>query len=585
MHKLLERQIRRILEDRTRVPEEFLEAVGAAYAQADEDRRLLERSMELTSEELLERNEALSRSLSLLQATLEATEDGILVSDRNQRIVSYNQRFVALWDHPLDILERRDGKASAEHAANQLVDPDAFRERLAEFSVQPEEEASDEIEMKSGRWMEYFTRPMRHDGEVLGRVWSFRDITEKRQLEEQIRQTQKMEAIGQLAGGIAHDFNNLLTVILGSCELLQHQVDSNPKVDRLLGEINAASRRASDLTSQLLTFSRRGVLDPEALVVDQAIHEMEGMLQRLIRENIALSTHLDAQGACILADRGRFHQIVLNLVINASDALAQGGEIEIHTAVIDLPLPESLGSTAEEVTEPGPSRHLRLTVRDNGCGIPLAIQQRIFEPFFTTKPAGQGTGLGLATVYGIMGQFGGALELDSTPGVGTEFRLAFPLTKHSARPDHRAVSHELSGTGTIVAVEDNPAVRLVLAEMLARLEDFETLVFGSPAEALKHCAHHPEPIDLLVSDIVMPEMNGFELAAALVEQYPQLKVLFVSGYDPTASSDWSIANEPHAAFLSKPFNWETLVATIYEVLATAEPYRPGLREMVEQEKG
>ncbi|MEM8931874.1 MAG: histidine kinase dimerization/phospho-acceptor domain-containing protein, partial [Acidobacteriota bacterium] len=257
MHKLLERQMRRMLADTSLVPTDFLRAIDAAYAQADEDRRLLERAMELTSEELLHRNNALNRSLALLRATLESTDEGILVIGRGRQIETYNQRFVTLWNHPLDILERRDGEASSRHAVTQVVDPDAFIARLEEIYVRPDLEGFDEIELRNGCWLERYTRPMRHDGNVLGRVWSFRDITEKRRLEEQIRQSQKMEAVGQLAGGIAHDFNNLLTVITGSCELsLRRSDDSDPIATKLLGEIANAARRASDLTSQLLAFSR-----------------------------------------------------------------------------------------------------------------------------------------------------------------------------------------------------------------------------------------------------------------------------------------------------------------------------------------
>ena len=585
MHKLLERQVRRVLGDRSRAPEDFLAAVDAAYAQADEDRRLLERAMELTSEELLERNEASSRSLSVLQATLEATVEGILVVDRHRRIETYNQRFVEIWEHPLDILERRDGRASVEHAATRVSDPEAFLASLDDLYDQPDLEWFDEIEMVDGRLIERFTRPIRHAEEILGRVWSFRDVTETRRLEDQIRQSQKMEAIGQLAGGIAHDFNNLLTVIRGSCELGCLRVDgSDAMIEKLFGDIAAAAHRASDLTSQLLSFSRRDVLAPEALAVDAAIRELESILQRLIRENIVLSTRLGSRAARILADRGRFHQVVLNLVINASDALVGGGRIEIETRLVDGP-PPGLAPRAEASTEADAERHVLLIVRDDGEGIAPEIQSRIFEPFFTTKPVGKGTGLGLATVYGIVGQFGGTLELDSEVGRGTEFRLAFPLTDQRPRRVEGQVERPPVQHGTILAVEDDPPLRLLITEMLGLLDGFDVHVAATPAEALDRFVGADESIDLLISDIVMPEKTGFELAAALVEHHPEMRVLFVSGYDPNASSGWSITDEPYAAFLAKPFDWQTLEATIHEVLATAEAYRPGRRALAAEQVG
>ncbi|MEM8963183.1 MAG: ATP-binding protein [Acidobacteriota bacterium] len=572
MHKLLERQIRRLLDNPSAVPAEFLAAIDAAYEQADEDRRLLERSMRLASEELVERNDALNRSLSLLQATLEASDEGILVINSDRKIETYNQRFVTIWNHPPDILERRDGAASIDHAVTQVADPETFLKRLDQLYARPAQVAVDQIEMHDGRWVERFTHPMRHEGRVLGRVWSFRDITEKQQLEMQFRQTQKMEAIGQLAGGIAHDFNNLLTAIIGSCDLGRLRARDDAMLLKLIDEIDNAATRASELTSQLLTFSRRDVVAPQPLVVDEAIRDVQDMLHRLIRENIVLQARLGAGDARIIADRGRFHQILLNLVINASDALLDGGTIEIHTTVVDGPLPR----TPHGPTEPtGHAPHVELRVVDNGGGIPSEIQQRIFEPFFTTKPAGHGTGLGLATVYGIVGQFGGTIDLDSEVGQGTEFRLAFPLTE-VCRPTTVAQPNlQPAGHGTILAVEDDPAVRRVLSRMLGQLEDFEVHIAESPIAALERfTGASAHGIDLLITDIVMPEMNGFELAAALAGHHPGIKVLFVSGYDPTSSTSGPMASDPNANFLGKPFNSKTLEMTIRDVLASSSPYRP-----------
>ena len=572
MHKLLDRQIRRILRNQTeRVPEKFLEAVGTAYAQADEDRILLERAMDITSEELLERNEALSRSLSLLQATLEATDDGILVTDLKRRIKTYNQHWAQLWNHPQELLDRRDGLASLDHAETQVLDPDRFRQRVEAIYRVPESESFDELRMNNGRIIERYSWPMRHEGEVLGRVWSFRDVTERRRLEEQIRQSQKMEAVGQLAGGIAHDFNNLLTVISGCCDLSRLKAKTeSPDLVRLIEEIAKAAARAGELTSQLLTFSRRAMLDPEALVLDQAIEDLEDLLKRLLSENIELRVELGAGSATILADRSRFQQIVLNLVINASDAMPQGGRILIRTEIAAV---ESVaGVVPYGIQEPGEYAVLR--VRDNGCGIPAAIQDRIFDPFFTTKDPGKGTGLGLATVYGIVEQFQGFLHLESVEGEGTELFVSLPLTELRAEDTRDEDSLVLEAKGTLLAVEDDPAVRLVMGEMLEMVRGFTVLMAASPEEAVERFGGDSDPggIDLLITDIVMPGMSGFQLAETLSRRYPGLKVLFVSGYDPESPAGIQMP-KPRAGFLGKPFDSESLIRKIQQVLASPVCFR------------
>ena len=571
MHKLLERQIRRLLGGAAeKVPAGFLDAVSKAYEQADEDRLLLERAMELTSDELLERNEALSHSLSLLQATLEATDDGIVVTDLNRQVKSFNRRVLEMWGSSGERLDLEDAQTWVEHAILSIVEPLDFSRRLDEIYADAGTESYDEIKLQNHRVLEGFSRPMTHDHKIIGRVWSFREVTERRRLEEQIRQSQKMEAVGQLAGGIAHDFNNLLTVISGCCDLSRQKTSSlDPDISKLLNEISKASARASELTSQLLAFSRRAVLEPEALSLDHAVRDVEELLLRLVSENIELTIELDADDCAVLADRTRLQQILLNLVINASDAISGTGRIWVRTeriAVDDDP--------PFNIREPGDFVLLR--IRDDGCGIPPDVQERIFDPFFTTKEPGKGTGLGLATVYGIVRQFGGTLHLDSEPGKGSEFVIAFPITDQAILTPAQDEPTPYPSGGTILAVEDDQAVRLILGEMLALMDGFTVHLEGDPDEALKHFSDPSRAdgdIDLLISDIVMPGMNGFDLAERLSEHYPDLKVLFVSGYDPETSTPELDDPRHRAGYLSKPFDSATLARKVHQILATSPPYR------------
>lgn len=425
MHKLLERQVRRLLRGSAeQVPKEFLDAVSSAYEQADEDRLLLERAMELTSEELLERNEALNHSLSLVQATLEAAGDGIVVTNLEREVKSFNRRVLEMWDYPHEVLNPEDAQLWMEHAVSRISDPQNFLRRVDEIYRDSEAESYDEISLPNHKVLERFSRPMRHGGEIIGRVWSFRDVTEHRRLEEQIRQSQKMEAVGQLAGGIAHDFNNLLTVIAGCCELSRHKVEAaDYGIQKLLDEISKAASRASDLTSQLLTFSRRAVLDPEALALDHAVRDVEDLLVRLVSEKIELTLELHSGDATILADRTRFQQILLNLIINAADAISENGRILVETEKLTVG-----GNPPFGIQEPGEYGILR--IKDDGCGMSPEVQERIFDPFFTTKEPGKGTGLGLATVYGIVRQFNG---VTSRIRAGPGKRVCHRVSAHGSK--------------------------------------------------------------------------------------------------------------------------------------------------------
>jgi signal transduction histidine kinase/ActR/RegA family two-component response regulator len=387
---------------------------------------------------------------------------------------------------------------------------------------------------------------------------SIADVTERRSLELQLQQVQKMEAIGQLAGGVAHDFNNLLTAIGGYAGLL-HEAAEQPGQREDLEEILKATRRAAALTKQLLAFSRRQVVEPTVIDLNSLLEEMAAMLRRIIGENIHLTTRLLADAASVRADRGQLEQVVMNLVVNARDAIGSRGNIRLETSVI------TLGSEAARfrmATRPG--RYVLFSVSDTGHGMAEDTMARLFEPFFTTKPRGQGTGLGLATVYGIVAQTGGSIDVLSELGRGSTFNVYLPLhvrpATHAQAVDTKAVA---GGTETILLAEDEAPVR-ALARLMLERAGYTVVEAATPAEAEARSLSMPT-IDLLLTDVVMPGGTGPELFRRLSARRPSLRVLFMSGY---AERDlFDRAAVAHAgAFLPKPFTKDELIARVRETL-------------------
>jgi signal transduction histidine kinase/CheY-like chemotaxis protein len=450
-HSLLRRQLKRCFGGVERVPEEcrpFVEAVNDAYRQADVDRVMLERSLELSSEELGEANARLRQAILELQAAH---------GDLERRVAA---------------------RTDALEAAH-----------------------------------------------------------------ERLRHAQKMEVVGQLAGGIAHDFNNLLTVILGSAELLLES-GARDRFESGLEDIHNAAQRAAALTQGLLAFSRRQVLAPRVVDLNAVLHAIQKMLTRVIREDIALHVEPAAAPAWVRIDPHQIEQVVLNLVVNARDALPDGGRIRLEV-------------------ENGPWVTLR--VADNGVGMTPDVQERIFEPFFTTKEVGKGTGLGLASVYGIVHQSNGSIRVESAPGAGTTFTLSFATAEAGANGDgHVApMPAAVPDRDVILLVEDEHAVRDVIREMLQRL-GYEVLEATTPFEACAIFDRRANDIRLLVSDIVMPGMNGPALAQRLVAREPNLRVLFISGY---ADIDPGIPFGHTIRFMPKPILGAELARNVRELIA------------------
>ncbi len=392
------------------------------------------------------------------------------------------------------------------------------------------------------------------------------DVSERHRLEEQLRQSQKMEAIGRLAGGVAHDFNNILTAISGYADLVVGELDpAHPVVEDVL-EIQLATRRAADLTRQLLTFSRKQLSLPRDLDMNDVVRGMEPMLRRLLNEEIEFSVRLEATGFA-RADQSHLEQILLNLAVNANDAMPGGGQLLVATDDVTLDAPVvRMHAVVPEGT------YVRLTVQDSGVGMPREVLDRVFEPFFTTKEVGKGTGLGLSTVYGIVKQSQGHIEVESDPGQGTSFRVYLPWVTAGPEPAKPARVSPPSGTGRprparILVVEDEPAVRGLIRRTLAAASH-DVLTAADGREALDAVGDGP-PIDLLVSDVIMPGMRGTNVAAALRERLPDLPVLFLSGYTGPRNFDQEFPG-PRADFLQKPFTAEDLVRKVNALLKDLE---------------
>ncbi|MBN9522360.1 PAS domain S-box protein [bacterium] len=411
-------------------------------------------------------------------------------------------------------------------------------------------------------WNELSVSPVRDGAGALTHFVGVQvDVTGRKTLEEHLRQAQKMEAVGRLAGGVAHDFNNLLTVITGFAELLHGMLDDRPDARPLVEEIGKAGRRAAGLTRQLLAFSRKQVLQPKLIDPNALLADLGRMLRPLLGEDIELALTLAPAVRRVRVDPGQLEQVVMNLAVNARDAMPTGGRLTVETG--NATLDEAYAEFRPEVR---PGNYVRLAVTDTGAGMDRAVADRVFEPFFTTKGEGRGTGLGLATVYGIIKQSGGHIEVTSEVGTGTTFEVYLPAADEApgsrvgvALPDRAP-----GGRETVLLVEDEEAVRELAARVL-RTKGYHVVEAADGAAALATAARHPGPIDLLVTDVVMPRLGGRELAARLAETRPGLRVLYLSGYTDDAVVRHGVT-EAQVAFLQKPFGPDALAGKVREVL-------------------
>jgi PAS domain S-box-containing protein len=383
---------------------------------------------------------------------------------------------------------------------------------------------------------------------------------EKRQLEEQLKLAQRLEAVGRLAGGVAHDFNNLLSVILSYAGFAVDALRESDLIHADIVEIQNAGQRAAALTRQLLAFSRKQLLEPEVLSLNKVVSGIESMLRRLLGEDIDIEVHLAEPLGSVMADPGQIEQVIMNLAVNARDAMPRGGKLTIETTNVELD-----ADYANQHVAVKPGRFVMLSVTDTGSGIDAETKAHIFEPFFTTKEKGKGTGLGLSTVYGIVKQSGGNIWVYSEPGRGTTFKVYLPRVDAPATDlKRRPASVMATGSETVLVVEDEDAVRR-LAERILRSAGYTVLAAASGGDALVLCEKQGEAIDLLLTDVVMPQMSGKELAERLAKTSPKLRVLYMSGYTDNAIVHHGVL-DPGTRFIGKPFAAAELTRKVREVL-------------------
>lgn len=511
------------------------------------DGDLLVRSMRYATEraralEALERREEHYRSL--IENSLDLISilnlDGTIryASPSHERILGYG-------------LEELVGQnaLSFTHADDLESVKDAFARADGSASVQSR------FRHKDGSWrvLESFGRNLSHLAGVNGLVVNSRDVTDRMRLEEQLHHSQRLEAVGRLAGGVAHDFNNLLMIITGYSQILLDTMHAGDPARGDLEQVVKAAERATDLTRQLLAFSRRQMVKPAMLNLNALVQDMDRMLRRVMGEDVELVTILAPELKTIQADPGQLEQVILNVAVNARDAMPNGGKLTLETANVQV---TEEFEWAQMALAPG--HYVTLSISDTGFGMDAQILSRVFEPFFTTKE--DGTGLGLSTSYGIIKQSGGEIRADSKLGDGTSFSIYLPAVEQP--PDELEVALEsplLRGTETILLVEDEEGVRRVLETMLKR-HGYQVLSSSSSADALALGARHTGEIDLLITDVVMPGMSGRRMAEHMLKQRPEMRVLFVSGYGEPLEA------QANTAFLQKPFKTEDLALKIREVL-------------------
>jgi len=552
---------------RSRAEERLGKSTGAAPPPGAEAETLkLLRELEEHRIELETRNAELRQARDELETALEKYRAMVEAFDGYMYICSKEFRIEFMNDK---LIQRTGRDATGEYCYKALHD----LENVCEWCVNERVFAGNTVrwEVKSpkdGRWYEVNNSPIYNADGTISKQAMITDITERKEGEEekerlvaQLQQAQKMESVGRLAGGVAHDFNNMLGVIIGHAEVALMRMDPAQSIFTDLLEIRKAAERSADLTRQLLAFARKQTISPKVLDLNETVAGTLKMLKRLIGENIRLNWQPAADLWPVRVDPAQIDQILANLCANARDSIAGAGRIAIETgnSILDKQF-------CAHHTGSVPGEYVRLVVSDDGCGMEKETLARIFEPFFTTKEMGKGTGLGLATVYGTVKQNNGFIDASSEPGSGTTFSIYLPRHLDKTGQTGKEGAEEPSGRGreTILLVEDEPAILNVITMML-ELQGYRVLAADTPGEAIRLAEEHKGEIELLMTDVVMPEMNGRDLAKNLLSLYPQLKRLFMSGYTANVITYHGVLDDG-MHFIQKPFTMQEMAAKVREVL-------------------
>ena len=537
-----------------------VDRLGPAVRRALEQKKIREEQRRTNAE--------LVWKTAFLEAQVDSALDGILVVDAHGKRILQNQRLIQIFKIPDAIVNDQNDSVLFDYAVHQVKNPDEWARRIQDLYKNPDKVGRDEVELEDGTVLDRYSAPVRdRAGNYYGRIWTFRDITDRRRLEEQFRQSQKLEAIGLLAGGVAHDFNNLLSVIQGYCSMFEMKNVPPEDQHKYVVEIQLAVERAAALTRQLLTFSRRQPMQMRPVDLNGVVSKIARMLQRILGEDISLQVKYSSHALFLNADAGMLDQVLLNLAVNSRDAMPNGGQLIIETAT---------GEADKMIPAPVPPRKghfARLKVSDTGCGIPPDLLARIFEPFFTTKEVGRGTGLGLATVHGIVQQHQGWIDVASEPGRGTTFSVYLPQLAHAPEPPASIAQRvqTLGGAETILVVEDEATLRRLFRNMLTRL-GYRILEAPTGAAALEVWKQNRNEIQLVLTDLVMPDgMTGIDLSQRLLKDRADLPVIYISGYSREAV-DSTVDLLEGVNFLPKPFQLEKLAQIVRHSLDA--PRRP-----------